>query len=161
MTLSSVSEYISLTSTAWIRREPPNVTFYGGRANIRWWIVPSLLTWINFFRIQLQKKSSTFETLNGSKLTRKSLKGRIFIFVATFSLPASSLLKFSIKAMVFQELILYVYLFEWKGSWSNSCYLVESSRVWSTVRVPQWRDQNRGLLPQAASWRRRGKNTDS
>ena len=110
MTLSSVSEYISLTFTAWIRREPPNATFYGGHANIRWWIVLSLLTWINSLRIQLKKKSSTFEKLNGSKLTRKSLKGRIFIVLATFSLPSSSLLKFSIKAMVFQELMLYVLL---------------------------------------------------
>lgn len=97
-------------STAWIRREPPNATFYGGRANVRWWIVLSFLTWINSFRIQLQKKSSTFEKLSGSKLTRKSLKGRIFIFLAAFSLPSSWLLKFSIKAMVFQELMLYVLL---------------------------------------------------
>lgn len=107
MTLCSVSEYISLTSTAWIRREVADATFYGGQANIRWWIVLSFLTWTNSFSFQLQKKSSTFEKLNGSKLTRKSLMGRIFIFLATFSLPSSSLLKFSIKAMVFQELMLY------------------------------------------------------
>ena len=94
--LCSVSEYISLTSTAWLRHESPNVTFYGGRANIRWWIFFSLLTWINSFRIQLQKKSSTFEKLNGSKLTQKSLKGHIFIFLATYSLPSLSLLKFSL-----------------------------------------------------------------
>ena len=110
MTLCSVSEYISLTSTAWIRREPPDATLHGGHANMRWWIFLSFLTWINSFRIQLQKKSSTFEKLNGSKLTQKSLKGHIFIFLATYSLPSSSLLKFSIKAMVFQELMLYVLL---------------------------------------------------
>ena len=70
----------------------------------------SFWTWIKSLRIQLQKKSSTFEKLNGSKLTQKSLKGHIFIFLATYSLPSSSLLKFSIKAMVFQELMLYVLL---------------------------------------------------
>lgn len=110
MTLSSVREYISLTFTAWIRREPPNATFYGGHANIRWWIVLSLLTWINSLRIQLKKKSSTFEKLNGSQIDAEKFDGTHIYFLATFSLPTSSLLKFSIKAMVFQELMLYVLL---------------------------------------------------
>ena len=69
----------------------------------------SFWTWIKSLRIQLQKKSSTFDKLTGSKWTRQSLKGGIF-FLATFSLPSSSLLKFSIKSMVFQELMLYVLL---------------------------------------------------
>ena len=110
MTLCSVSEYISLVSlheyggNLLMRHFMEGTQTYDAEFSFLFW------TWINALRIQLHEKSSTFEKLNGSKLTRKSLKGRIFIVLATFSLPSSSLLKFSIKAMVFQELMLYVLL---------------------------------------------------
>ena len=44
------------------------------------------------------------------QIDAEKFEGTHVYFLATFSLPSSSLLKFSIKAMVFQELMLYVLL---------------------------------------------------
>ena len=44
------------------------------------------------------------------QIDAEKFEGTHIYFLATFSLPSSSLLKFSIKAMVFQELMFYVLL---------------------------------------------------